>query len=136
MRAALAAANANSPKGSIEYRPNRMQIYTNDQASKASQIRDLVIAYRNGAAVQLSDVAEVVDSVEDLRNLGLYNGKPRGAGDPVPPAGREHHRHRRPREGACCRSCRPSLPADVEVIVADRPLHDDPRLAAATPSAR
>ncbi|MFL9989324.1 efflux RND transporter permease subunit [Paraburkholderia sediminicola] len=75
VRAALAAANANSPKGSIEFGPNRVQIYTNDQASKASQYKDLVIAYRNGAAVKLSDVAEVVDSVEDLRNLGLFNGK-------------------------------------------------------------
>ncbi|RDK01520.1 efflux RND transporter permease subunit [Paraburkholderia lacunae] len=75
VRAALAAANANSPKGSIEFGPNRVQIYTNDQASKAAQYRDLVIAYRKGAAVKLSDVAEVVDSVEDLRNLGLFNGK-------------------------------------------------------------
>ncbi len=75
VRAALAAANANSPKGSIEFGANRVQIYTNDQASKASQYKDLVIAYRNGAAVKLSDVAEVVDSVEDLRNLGLFNGK-------------------------------------------------------------
>ncbi|MGH8782325.1 efflux RND transporter permease subunit [Paraburkholderia sp.] len=75
VRAALAAANANSPKGSIEFGPNRVQIYTNDQASKAIQYKDLVIAYRNGSAVKLSDVSEVIDSVEDLRNLGLTNGK-------------------------------------------------------------
>jgi multidrug efflux pump len=75
VRAALAAANANSPKGSIEFGANHVQIYTNDQASKASQYKDLIIAYRNGAAVHLSDVAEIVDSVEDLRNLGLANGK-------------------------------------------------------------
>jgi multidrug efflux pump len=75
VRAALAAANANSPKGSIEFRDNRVQLYTNDQASKASQYKDLVIAYRNGAPVKLSDMGEVVDSVEDLRNLGLFNGK-------------------------------------------------------------
>ncbi|SEA85068.1 efflux RND transporter permease subunit [Paraburkholderia sartisoli] len=75
VRAALAAANANSPKGSIEFGPNHVQLYTNDQATKAAQYRDLVIAYRNGAAVHLSDVAEVVDSVEDLRNLGLINGR-------------------------------------------------------------
>jgi multidrug efflux pump len=74
VRAALASANANSPKGSIEFGPNHVQLYTNDQASKASQYKDLVIAYRNGAAVHLSDVGEVVDSVEDLRNLGLANG--------------------------------------------------------------
>jgi multidrug efflux pump len=75
VRAALAAANANSPKGSIEFGPNHVQLYTNDQASKASQYKDLIIAYRDGSAVHLSDVSEVVDSVEDLRNLGLYNGK-------------------------------------------------------------
>jgi multidrug efflux pump len=74
VRAALASANANSPKGSIEFNDNHVQLYTNDQASKASQYKDLVIAYRNGAAVHLSDVGEVVDSVEDLRNLGLSNG--------------------------------------------------------------
>ncbi len=75
VRAALASANANSPKGDIEFGPQRFQLYTNDQASKASQYKDLVIAYRNNAGVMLSDVGEVVDSVEDLRNLGLANGK-------------------------------------------------------------
>ncbi|PXW27120.1 efflux RND transporter permease subunit [Paraburkholderia caballeronis] len=75
VRAALASANANSPKGDIEFGPNRFQLYTNDQAKQASQYKDLVIAYRNGAGVHLSDVGEVVDSVEDLRNLGLANGK-------------------------------------------------------------
>jgi len=76
VRAALASANANSPKGSIEDDNFHYQIYTNDQATTAAQYRDLVIAYRNGAAVKLSDLGEVVDSVEDLRNAGLANGKP------------------------------------------------------------
>ena len=76
IRAALASANANSPKGAIEDDDYHYQIYANDQASRAAQYRDLVIAYRNGAAVRLADVAEVVDSVEDLRNAGLVNGKP------------------------------------------------------------
>src|SRR4029077_9296280 len=47
-----------------------------DQASKAAEFQGLVIAYRNGAAVRLSDVAEVQDSVENIRNLGLANGQP------------------------------------------------------------
>jgi multidrug efflux pump len=76
VRAALASANANSPKGSIEDTNFHYQIYTNDQANAAVQYRDLVIAYRNNAAVKLSDLAEVNDSVEDLRNAGLANGKP------------------------------------------------------------
>jgi multidrug efflux pump len=76
VRAALASANANAPKGAIEDDENHYQIYTNDQAGKASQYRALVVAYRNGAAVRLSNVAEVTDSVEDLRNQGFANGKP------------------------------------------------------------
>jgi multidrug efflux pump len=76
VRAALAAANANSPKGAIEGDGRHLQIYTNDQANHAADYRPLVIAYRNGAPVRLTDVAEVTDSVEDLRNEGLVNGKP------------------------------------------------------------
>ena len=76
IRAALASANANSPKGAIEDDDYHYQVYANDQASHAAQYRDLVIAYRNGAPVRLADVAEVTDSVEDLRNAGLVNGKP------------------------------------------------------------
>ncbi|MBV8910597.1 MAG: efflux RND transporter permease subunit, partial [Gammaproteobacteria bacterium] len=76
VRAALAAANANTPKGSIDVGGRRYQLYTNDQATRAAQYRDLVVAYRNHAAVRLADVAEVADSVENLRNLGLANGDP------------------------------------------------------------
>ncbi len=76
VRAALASANANSPKGAIEDGPLHYQIYTNDQASHAADYKPLVIAYRNGAAVKLSDVADVEDSVENLRNAGFVNGKP------------------------------------------------------------
>jgi multidrug efflux pump len=76
VRAGLNAANAHSPKGAIEDDSQRWQIYTNDQASTADQYRSLVIAYRNGAAVRLSDVADVIDSVENVRNGGISNGKP------------------------------------------------------------
>ncbi len=75
VRAALASANANAPKGAIEEDGRHFQIYTNDQASHAEDYKPLVIAYRNGSAVRLSDVAEVVDSVEDLRNAGYANGE-------------------------------------------------------------
>ena len=76
VRAALASANANSPKGTIDDGDQRYQIYTNDQATKASDYAPLIVAYRNGAAVQLTDVAAVNNSVEDVRNLGLSNGQP------------------------------------------------------------
>ncbi len=76
VRAAIASANANMPKGAIQEGDKRYQIYSNDQATTAADYRPLVIAYRNGAAVHLSDVAEVIDSVEDTRNEGLANGRP------------------------------------------------------------
>ena len=76
MRAALASANANSPKGAIEGDGLHFQLYTNDQATVAADYRGLVIAYRNGAAVKLSDVADVQDLMENVRNLALANGKP------------------------------------------------------------
>ena len=75
VRAALAAANANIPKGAIEDGQNHFQIYTNDQARHASEYQSLVVAYRNNAAVRLSDLGDVTDSVEDFRNLGLFNGQ-------------------------------------------------------------
>jgi multidrug efflux pump len=76
VRAALASANANAPKGIVEQAGRSFQLYTNDQANHAADYKPLVVAYRNGAAVRLTDVAEVLDSVEDLRNAGLYNGQP------------------------------------------------------------
>jgi multidrug efflux pump len=76
LRAALASANSHSPKGAIEVGDRHYQLYDNDQASTAAEYQPLIVAYRNGAAVRLTDVADVVDSVEDLRNAGLANGKP------------------------------------------------------------
>ena len=76
VRAALSAANANSPKGAVEAGPKRYQLYVNDTATLAKDYQSLIVAYRNGAAVRLSDVATVSDSVENVRNLGLADGKP------------------------------------------------------------
>ena len=75
VRAALAAANANSPKGAVENAEQHYQIYVNDTATTAAQYRGLIVAYRNDAAVRLSDVATVTDGVENIRNLGLADGK-------------------------------------------------------------
>ena len=76
VRSALSSANANAPKGTIELSDERFQIYTNDQATHAADYKPLIVAYRNGRDVQLQDVADVQDSVQDLRNLGLANGEP------------------------------------------------------------
>jgi multidrug efflux pump len=76
VRAALASANANSPKGTIDDNGRQFQIYTNDQATRAADYTPLIIAYRNGAPVHLTDVADVLDSIEDVRNLALSEGEP------------------------------------------------------------
>ena len=76
VRAALSAANANAPKGAIEQGPLKYQVAVNDQARVADQYRTLIVAYRDGAAVRLQDVANVTDGVEDVRNIGMANGKP------------------------------------------------------------
>jgi hydrophobe/amphiphile efflux-1 (HAE1) family protein len=71
VRNALAAANANRPKGEIEGHGKVLSLNTTDQLFKADQYRSLIIAYRNGAPVRVGDVAKVVDSVEDIRQMGL-----------------------------------------------------------------
>jgi multidrug efflux pump len=78
VRAAVSSANAgaNSPKGAIEQGSQRLQVYSNDNASQADEYRSLIVAYRNNAAVRLSDVATVTDGVENIRNMGMANGQP------------------------------------------------------------
>ena len=75
VRAAIAAANANAPKGAVDGRERRYQIYVNDTARTPEQYRGLIIAYRNGAPVRLEDVATVSEGVEDVRVLGLADGQ-------------------------------------------------------------
>jgi len=81
VRAALQAGSANRPKGDIEVAGQRLQIYTGSGASGggkpvAADYRGLVVAWRDGAAVRLQDVAEVSDSVENINTIGLFNGEP------------------------------------------------------------
>lgn len=76
VRAAIQSANANRPKGALEGNGQRYQIYTTGAGRKAADYAGLVVAWRNGAPIRLSDVAQVTDSVADTRTLGLFNGKP------------------------------------------------------------
>jgi len=76
VRSVLAGSNANTPKGDFQDGKRRWEVGANDQIFKAIDYQPLVIAYRNGRAVHISDVGEAVDSVEDLRNAGYANGKP------------------------------------------------------------
>src|SRR5215813_12758103 len=76
VRNALANANAHTPTGSIANGEDTVQVATSDQLFHADDYSRLVVSYRAGNAVRLSDVAAVSDSVQDRRNAGLANGKP------------------------------------------------------------
>lgn len=76
VRTAVAATNANRPKGMVEDGARNWQIYANDQVKTAAEYAPLIVAYRNGAPVRVRDIAEVRDDVADVRNAGSANGKP------------------------------------------------------------
>ncbi len=76
VRSVLNTANANVPKGHFDDGIEMWEVGSSDQIFKAKDYRPLIVAYRNGSAVRLSDIGEVVDSVEDLRNAGYANGRP------------------------------------------------------------
>ncbi len=76
VRSAMTTTNANRPLGAVEREEHYWQVGTNDQARTAADYAPLVLRWKNGQAVRLQDVAEVVDSVQDVRNYGVANGKP------------------------------------------------------------
>ncbi|ORM68708.1 multidrug efflux RND transporter permease subunit MdtC [Pantoea rwandensis] len=76
VRTAISNANQRRPQGAIDDVQQRWQLRTNDELQTASVYQPLVVHYNNGAAVRLSDVANVQDSVQDVRNAGMTNGKP------------------------------------------------------------
>ena len=71
-RVAIAAANANAAKGSIDGPSRSYSINSNDQLVAAQDYKNLIIAYRNGAAVRVADVAQVVDGAENVK-LGAWS---------------------------------------------------------------
>jgi len=76
VRGALSGANANVPKGHFSDGYRTWEIGANDQIFTANDYKPLVVAYHNGTSVRVSDIGDVVDSVEDIRNAGYANGKP------------------------------------------------------------
>jgi multidrug efflux pump len=76
VRGVLSATNVNRPRGQMADGTRAWEIQTNDQIRKAAEYAPLIVAYRAGQAVRLADVAQVDDSVEDLRTAGLVDGRP------------------------------------------------------------
>jgi multidrug efflux pump len=76
VRSVLNSSNANVPKGHFSDGFHIWEVGANDQMFKAREYRPLLVTYNKGAPVRLSDVADVIDSVEDVRNMGLANGQP------------------------------------------------------------
>ncbi|MGH9553764.1 MAG: efflux RND transporter permease subunit, partial [Terriglobales bacterium] len=76
VRTALGNANANRPKGEIDGPVNSWTLDANDQIFTADQYRRLIVSYKDGAPVRLGDVGSVTDSLEDIRHIGLSEGKP------------------------------------------------------------
>ena len=76
VRTVLAAANSNTPKGHLASGLQMWEIGANDQIYHAKDYAPLIVTYSRGNVVRMSDIAQVVDSVEDLRNAGYANGKP------------------------------------------------------------
>ncbi|HUO29042.1 MAG TPA: multidrug efflux RND transporter permease subunit [Bryobacteraceae bacterium] len=76
VRGVLAAANSNTPKGHFSDGHLSWEVGANDQIFKAVDYRPVIASYQHGAAVRVSDIGEVVDSVEDIRNAGYANGLP------------------------------------------------------------
>jgi len=76
VRNMLSQQNANLAKGQLANNTTSADLTTNDQLLKAVDYKPLIVGYSNGAAIRLSDIANVQDSVENLRSAGLANGKP------------------------------------------------------------
>src|SRR4029077_14446425 len=76
VRSAIAATNANTPKGQVSAGNQRWEIGANDQLLKAIDYSPLIVAYRNGAPVRIRDVGAAEDSIEDIRTAGYVNGEP------------------------------------------------------------
>jgi multidrug efflux pump subunit AcrB len=76
VRAAVMSSNLNAPKGSFDGKRQSYAISTNDQIITPEGFRSLIIAYKNGSPVRISDVGEVVDGVENNRQGAWVNGKP------------------------------------------------------------
>ncbi|HST00147.1 MAG TPA: efflux RND transporter permease subunit, partial [Usitatibacter sp.] len=76
VRTAITSTNANRPKGFLDDGQQIWTVQANDQAKTAEEYKPIVVTWRNGAPVRLSDLGDIEDGVQDVRNYGMYNGTP------------------------------------------------------------
>ena len=121
LRTAIAAANVNQAKGSFDGPRQASIIGANDQLLSSQEYRPLIVAYRNGAPVRLSDVADVVDDAENVKQAAWMNDVAGGDRQHPAAAGRQRHRGRRPHQEAAAAAAERRCPSAVEVsILTDR----------------
>jgi multidrug efflux pump len=73
---AIRTTNVNQPKGQLKDENHTLEIITNDQMYNAKSFQPVIVSYKNNAPIRLMDIADVIDSVEDIRNSGMVDGKP------------------------------------------------------------
>ena len=130
------AANANRPKGELADGRPRVVARRQRPAAQGGGVPAARRRLPQRRAVRLADVADVTDSVEDVRNAGLVERQAGGPHHHLPPARREHHRDGRPASARLLPQLQASIPPSIKLDVADRPHHDDPRLGRATSRSR
>jgi multidrug efflux pump len=113
----LSQQNSNVPKGQIWDDGTTADILANDQLLKADYYKPLIVGYHNGAAIKLSDIADVQDSVENIRAAGFFDGEAVHHHADLPPAQRQHHRYHVERIRQALPSLIASIPAGMEVEV-------------------
>ncbi len=96
LQSTLSLQNSNLAKGQITNGDISADITANDQISHAEDYKPIIVGYNNGLAVRLSDVADVVDSTQNIRAAGYLNGGPCDSVDCIPSTRCEHYRYRRP----------------------------------------
>ncbi len=118
VRTAVAAVERQPGQGELRRQPRSpTPSAPTTSCCPSDQYRPLIIAYRNGAPVRLSDVANVIDDAENVKQAAWMNDDAGGDRQHPAPAGREHHQRRRPRHRRCCRSCAPRCRRRSQVAV-------------------
>ena len=106
VRTTLVNATADAPKGSSTAEHRAYTIYANDQLTRASEYNDVILAYRNGAAVRVRDIGRAIDAPENDPRRRLAERPARHPADRVQAARRQRHRHGGADQGGACRRWR------------------------------